>query len=67
VEAKEFWQSKTFWVNVMVIVVAVLDLLSKQPFVPPQYVPFVLFAVGVVNIVLRAITDKPVTFGLLKR
>lgn len=50
---KSWYQSKTLWLNVITALVMILDLLSKQPFIPPQYVPIVLFAVAMLNVILR--------------
>ena len=50
---KNWWKSKTFWLNVITMVLAVFTLLSEQPFIPPNVLPFVLFAVGVLNLILR--------------
>ena len=50
---KNFWESKVFWLNIITALVMVLDLLMKQPFIPPEYLPFVTFAVGVLNVILR--------------
>jgi hypothetical protein len=40
-------------VNVLLVVIELLGLLVQQPFVKPDYVPYIIFAQGVLNIVLR--------------
>lgn len=50
---KPFYVSKIVWVNVLTTVVAVLTLLQDNPLVPPEAQPYVLAAVGIVNVVLR--------------
>lgn len=52
-DVKNFWESKTFWLNIITAIIMVLDLLVQQPFIPPNLLPFIAFAVGVLNIVLR--------------
>lgn len=52
-EIKPVYLSKTFWLNLITALVMVLDLMQQQPFIPPQYLPWILFAVGVLNVVLR--------------
>ncbi len=58
---KKWYQSKTNMFNLLVVVIAVLDLLSKQSFVPSEYVQYLLFGTAVLNIVLRTyFTKEPI-------
>lgn len=50
---KSFYLSKIVWLNVLTTVVAVLTLLQDNPLIPPEAQPYVLAAVGIVNVVLR--------------
>ena len=66
-ETKYWWQSKTLWVNGLVILAALLVwLLDTQkagglPFVlDAKWVAFIL---GAVNFALRWVTDTPVTLS----
>lgn len=52
-EIKNFWESKTFWLNLITAVIMILDLLVQQPFIPPSYLPIIAFVVGVLNVILR--------------
>jgi len=52
-EVKNFWESKTFWLNVIIALIMVADLLVQQPFIPPAYLPIIATIVGVLNIILR--------------
>lgn len=45
--------SKIVWVNIIMTVLAVLDMLSTTPIVPPEYLPYLAAFAGVLNIVLR--------------
>lgn len=59
---KSIWQSKTFWVNLLSTVAAVGVALQGSDLVAqyPQVVAVVGAVMGVVNIGLRLITDKPI-------
>ena len=50
---KVWYQSKLVWVNTITMIVAVLTMLSEGNLIPLEGVPWVLFAVGVLNLVLR--------------
>lgn len=58
--------SKIVWVNMILTVLAVIDLMSASPVVPPEYLPWMAAFAGVLNIVLRIwFTDSAVK-GFLK-
>ena len=53
--------SKMTWVNTFVTVLGILALLNQV--VPPEWNPWIIFATGVVNVILRVwFTDSAVTF-----
>lgn len=54
--SKSLFKSKTFWLNVAGIAAAVLN--AAAPVVPPPAVPVVLGVLGILN---RLVTDKPVS------
>lgn len=60
--------SKTFWVNVLTFLVAVLGLLQGQEWIAdhPQAVSIVAMAIGGINIALRWLTDRPVVMSSRK-
>lgn len=60
VQPKAAWASRTIWVNVLTLAVAVLMLVSQQTWLPEQTVPILLALVGAINVVLRFLTGQPV-------
>ena len=61
-EPKLWYQSKTMWVGLLEVLIGVLGLVA--PFLGGKiYTPeaFVLLGVGVLTIVLRQLTDKPIS------
>jgi hypothetical protein len=61
-EPKPFYESKTVWLNVLTTLVASLTFLpSVNGLIPDVALPYILAAVGVLNIVLRVwFTETPV-------
>lgn len=56
-ENKRFWQSKTFWVNLLIISGGISTALAGE-----LQAGGALTAVGVVNIGLRVVTEKGISF-----
>ena len=60
-ETKPFWASKTLWINAALMLAGLADLASATPFIPSAALPYLVFAAGVVNLVLRVFfTTLPV-------
>jgi hypothetical protein len=60
--SKPFWESKTFWANLIIALVAVLELANVSPLpLPEGSGEWLIFAAGVLNILLRFVTTQPVT------
>ena len=58
---KAWYESKLVWVNALSTIVAVLTMLSEGSLVPAESAPWVLFGVGVLNLVLRIwFTNTPI-------
>lgn len=57
---KEFWRSKTFWVNAIGLIVVVLQYLGTIDIIKPEALTGIL---GVVNFVLRFFTSEPIGFA----
>jgi len=55
---KPFWESKTFWLNVIAIAVLVADYLFTNQIIPAGIGVLVL---GILNIVLRFLTSQPLS------
>lgn len=60
VQPKWFASSKTFWLNLLTMAVALLLLLSQQEWMPERGVEIILLIQGVLNLVLRFLTDAPI-------
>lgn len=63
-EAKPFWQSKTIWVNVVALLVAIITSLNINPSWWPQ---FSIVALGIANVILRFLTGEPIDLSLIKK
>jgi hypothetical protein len=55
--------SKTIWVNVISLILAVLQLSEVVTFVPPAYNGLMAAVLSVLNLVLRFLTTQPVTLA----
>jgi hypothetical protein len=56
---KLFWQSKTFWLNVVTIGLAILAITDAS--LIPIDPKMLLWIIGVLNILLRFLTNQPIT------
>jgi len=66
-ECKPWFKSKTVWFNIIAILGTTVDgfvgmLYLIEPFIAPGAYPFIMLAVGLINILLRAISEKAVRF-----
>jgi len=52
-QIKNWYESKTFWLNLLTALVLIADLLVQQPFIPTAWLPFIATVVGILNVVLR--------------
>ena len=58
---KKWYQSKTNWFNFLVFVVAVLGIISKQEFIPQEYIPYIAALIAMINVGIRTFfTSVPV-------
>lgn len=64
-EAKQWWQSKTIVLNVLVGVLAVAEATTDalKPVLPPEAIGGVLAVVAALNVVLRVATGQPIAKG----
>lgn len=60
-ETKVWWKSKTLWVNTLTGVAGVLMALSADKGIDPKTVGYAATALGGINVVLRLLTDKPIS------
>jgi hypothetical protein len=53
--------SKTVWVNTILTVLAIIDLVSASPVIAPETLPYLAIGAGVLNVVLRIwFTSEPI-------
>ena len=57
---KEFYQSKTFWFNVLTIGLGIIEVITKTYPVSPEILVLIN---GVGNLFLRMLSGQPITFG----
>jgi uncharacterized membrane protein SirB2 len=55
------WQSKTIWVNLLTLAIATLAFTAEQPWMTKDMLAVVVYAQGMANIVLRFLTDQPLS------
>jgi len=54
---KTWWKSKTLWLNFVATLIAIVQAVQGQPWVPAEYQVLVL---AVLNAVLRFLTNQPI-------
>lgn len=57
--SKSMFASKTFWINTIGVALEIAQLVSGLRVVPSQYMALIL---GVLNVVMRSLTNQPVHF-----
>jgi hypothetical protein len=65
---KSFLQSKTLWINFLGAILTVLAATEFQSLLPQSAIPYIGFAVMVINVILRSIKDgqEPIAFATPK-
>lgn len=61
-DEKKFYQSKTFWFNGVAFIVAILSAFGYTGEVSSELGAFVVPAVLLINVALRFITEKKISF-----
>lgn len=61
---KDFWKSKTFWVNLIAIIVFVIQMLWIKDFVIPVEIQGAILAV--INFILRWTTKEEINWDTRK-
>jgi O-antigen/teichoic acid export membrane protein len=59
-DVKHIWESKTFWVNLITVVIAIFADPAVQAVFGPNWQHWGVPLLAAGNIILRAMTDKPV-------
>lgn len=57
---KKLRQSKTFWVNLLIVAAGAIGGAMNTEVMSPQVVGYMVAAAGVINIVLRIISGKSI-------
>lgn len=58
---KKWYESKTIWVNVLTLVIAILTTVVASDVIPPEIVLYITgIAVPILNVILRFVTDTPI-------
>lgn len=60
-QAKPLWKSKTFWLHILTMAATYGGLASNV--LPPQAAAIALGVQGIAGIILRLVTDQPVTIN----
>jgi len=59
-ETKQFYKSKTFWLNAITILIGIVQVVSKTYTIPTNTL---LLINGVGNLLLKMIGGQPIAFG----
>ena len=60
-DSKPWYLSRTIWLNVAAFAVAVVGLISEQPWIPPSALPVIAMVVSMANLYLRPNTTTKLT------
>lgn len=64
---KKIWNSRTFWFNIITVVLLSLNMVLEVGLVPAKAYPIIVAAQGVVNLILRVFfTNKGISLNLKK-
>ena len=55
---KSATKSKTIWIAILTVVLGAVTALTDV--LPAEATPYVVMSIGVLNIILRAVTTKPI-------
>lgn len=58
--SKPWYKSKTVWINILTMIVALLTVPEIGSVVPESAMPYILLITAYANIFLRFITDQPI-------
>ena len=59
-DSKKFYQSKTFWFNVIALIVMVLGAFGYEGEIPEEWAALVPAILAIVNLILRFVTKQPI-------
>ena len=59
---KPIWKSKTFWFHALVLLLTLLDaLITHKVVTDPQRVAWIMVGISLLGVLLRIVTDQPVS------
>ena len=58
---KQFWKSRTFWINALTLAVGIGGATGVVDLIPPEYTNAFISALGAANVLLRFFTTTPVS------
>ena len=58
---KKFWYSKTFWFNILAVIVAIASAFGYTGEVPSGFIVFLPAIIALINLALRFATNKGLT------
>lgn len=63
--SKPWWQSKTIWISALTLIIGIVGFIAGQDFIAsnPQVAGWFTMGLGLLNIILRFLTGKPITKG----
>lgn len=64
-DTKAFWKSKTFWLNLVTTIVAILTAIMGLDWVKeyPQATATIVSIISMLNVALRFLTSEPITIN----
>lgn len=57
-QSKAFYTSKTFWVNFLGTLVAIVTASDITPLLPPKALPYITGGIAVANVILRSLKSQ---------
>ncbi len=62
-QRKPFWQSRTLWINIISLLIALAAELNKAQYgIPDTVAPILAIAGPILNLILRALSGQPLSF-----
>lgn len=56
---KCYWLSKTNWVGILTLIIAILGILPGHTVIPPEWFPWIMLLQSIMVLILRYLTNQP--------